>query len=114
MLMDGHDTGKGDLRKLVDSMMMSWVDAKEGIKITRVGHCLSPWGPTATRPTLQHRRSGGASDSEKAQIFNKYAASQLHYCGAMDGRLLWVLVGPPLGHRNSACTGSRWLTRATA
>jgi hypothetical protein len=59
MLMDGHDTGKGDLRKLVDSMMMSWVDAKEGIKITRVGHCLSPWGPTATRPTLQHRRSGG-------------------------------------------------------
>jgi hypothetical protein len=50
MLMDGHDTGKGD-RKLVDSMMMSW--AEQGIKITPGGaHWLSPWGRIATRPTL--------------------------------------------------------------
>jgi hypothetical protein len=110
MLMDGHDTGKGDLRKLVDSMMMSWVEGKEGIKITPGGaHWLSPWGSnryaanSAGIAVLAAR-----AIPEKAQIFNKYAASQLHYMWGDSGRSFVAGFGkdPPLRphHRNSACT----------
>jgi hypothetical protein len=110
LLMDGHDTQKGDLRKLVDSMMMSWINAEQGVKITPGGaHWLSPWGSnryaanSAGIAVLAAR-----AIPEKADIFNKYAASQLHYIWGDTGRSYVVGFGkdPPLRphHRNSACT----------
>jgi hypothetical protein len=61
--MDGHPGGY--LRKLVDSMMMSWIDAT-GVKITPGGALAVALGAESLRGQLcRHRRSGGAGSPEK-------------------------------------------------
>jgi hypothetical protein len=110
LLEDGHDTKAGDLRKHLDTMLKAWMNAEQGIKITPAGaRWLSPWGSNRYLANAAGIAVLAAKAiPEKAEIYNKFAASQLHYLWGDSGRSFVAGFGkdPPKRphHRNSACT----------